>query len=398
MHAPAAQVRPSPGFIALLGALTAFGALSIDLYLPALPIMGAALGVPSAATQQTITAFLLGVAGGQLFYGPISDRHGRKGPLVGGIVLYIAASVACAMAPTLEWLIAARFVQGLGGCAGMVIARAAVRDRHDHKDTARIFTYLTLVFGLAPVLAPLGGSLLLMLTGWRSIFWALAAFGVTVLVAAIAAFPESRGADARAKARTESYARSYALLLRDRRLLGYLLAAAFGSSSLFAYVSASATVFISDFGLTPMQYSLVFGANALAMVGAAQINRAALSRRSPDAIAGHALLAGAIIACGFALAAWAGLADLRVTIAATFLLMGAFGFFAGNLAAGALSVSPERAGAIASLTGVAGFGIGALVAGIASALHDGTALPLAGTMAAAHLIALGCFRLMGAAR
>jgi len=280
----------------------------------------------------------------------------------------------------------------------MVIARAAVRDRHDHTDTARIFTYLTLVFGLAPVLAPLGGSLLLMLTGWRSIFWALAAFGVTVLVAAIAAFPESRGAEARARARTESYAQSYALLLRDRRLRGYLLAAAFGSSSLFAYVSASATVFISDFGLTPLEYSLIFGANALAMVGAAQLNRAALARRSPDRIAGLALVAGAIIAIAFALAAWAGFADLRVTIAATFLLMGAFGFFAGNLAAGALSISPERAGAIASLTGVAQFGVGALVAGIASALHDGTALPLAGTMAAAHLIGLGCFRLAGRQR
>lgn len=393
MHAPYRPQRPAFGFLALLGAMTAFGALSIDLYLPAVPTMGRALGATPAATQQTIAAFIAGVAIGQLVYGPVSDRAGRLRPLFAGCALYIAASVACALADSVEVLVAARFAQGLGACASIVIARAIVRDRYDTLESARVFSWLTLVFGLAPVLAPLAGSALLATLGWRAIFWSLVVFGMAVTAVAALRLPETRGVAARERASEEGTLAVGARLLRDRRLLGYLLAGSLSSASLFAYVSSSATLFIDDFGLSPFNYSLLFGVNALAMVGAAQLNRALLARFTPDRIAGWALVGALIVSVAFAAAAAAGAAGMWETFAATFLMMAMFGLSVGNLTAGALAIDPEHSGSISALTGAAGFGVGAVVAGAASAAHDGTAWPLALTLVISYGLALPAFLL-----
>ena len=188
------------GLVILLGALTAFAPMSIDMYLPSLPAIAEGLGASAAQAQGTVAAFLAGMAIGQFFYGPASDRLGRRGPILLGIAIYIAASAACAMATSIEMLTVSRFVQALGGCAGGVVVRAVVRDRFNHTETARMLSLLTLIMGLAPILAPILGGALLALGGWRLNFWALAVFGVACGLAAFLWLKESRSAETAAQA------------------------------------------------------------------------------------------------------------------------------------------------------------------------------------------------------
>lgn len=399
MHAPARPgLRPTAGFIILMGAMTAFGAMSIDLYLPALPSMAKALQTDAGAAQQTVSTFLAGLAIGQIVYGPLSDRIGRRPPLFAGMALYITASIGCALADSIGTLAALRFVQGLGACAAMVIARAVVRDRFDHADTARVFSWITLVFGVAPVLAPLIGSLLLTMSGWRAIFWSLGLFGLMVAAASVLWLPETRGAAARLRAAENHPVAVYRALLSNRRLLGFMLTAAFASASLFAYVSASPALFISDFGFSPFAFSLIFGSNALALVAGAQLNRVFLRRLMPDEIAGRALIASLAVGVAFAGAAVTGQAGPWVTYGALFLMLGLFGLTSANLQAGALNVDPDHAGSIAALLGLSGFGIGALVASAAAAAHDGTARPLAFAVLVSYGLAVPAYHLLARGR
>ena len=377
--------RPTAGRILLLGAMTAFGALSIDLYLPGLPVIARALGASPESVGHSVAAYVGGQAVGQLFWGPLSDRHGRRAPLFAGIGLYVAASIACALAGSVALLLVARFAQGLGGCAAMVIARAIVRDEHDETGTARTLSWLTLVMGMAPILAPSMGALVLDLAGWRAMFWLLAGFGVLVLVAAFAALPETRGLPERAAARAAHPFATYGRLLGHRRLVGYLLTGGFASAGLFAYIAASPALFIEGFGLSPRHYAWVFGANGVAFVAAAQLNRRLLAVRSPDRVLALTLPVTAGVAALFALLALGGLASLWVTAGALFLMLAGFGFQVPNTAAGAMSVDPRHSGSIAALQGAASFGIGALAAALASAVQDGTPRPLA----AATLVAYG---------
>lgn len=386
--------RPTAGRILLLGAMTAFGAMSIDLYLPGLPVIAGDLGASAESVGMTVATYVAGQAVGQLFWGPLSDRSGRRRPLFAGIALYVGASVACALAGSMLLLLLARFAQGLGGCAAMVIARAIVRDEHDEAGTARTLSWLTLVMGLAPILAPSVGAVVLDAAGWRAMFWLLAAFGALVCVAAFLALPETRHAAERIAARSATPAATYWRLLGHRRLLGYLMTGGFASAGLFAYIAASPALFIEGFGLTPSQYAWVFGANGIAFVLAAQINRRLLATRSPDRVLAITLPATAAVAALFALLALAGLAPVWVTVPALFLLLAGFGFQVPNTAAGAMSVDPRHSGSIAALQGAASFGIGAGAAALSSALSDGTPLPLAMVTALAFaLSALGYFGL-----
>ncbi len=379
MHAPA-RPHPTRGTILLLGALTAFGALTIDLYLPALPAIGIGFGASPAAAQRTLVAFFIGMAIGQLVYGPVSDRIGRRPPILFGIALYIAASLACALAPTLNTLIAGRFVQALGCCAGMVIARAVVRDRFDHQDSARIFSLLTLVLGVAPLVAPTIGGWLVTWLGWRAVFGGMAVFGGAVGLAVWLRLDESRSLETEAKARGESPFAAYAALLGQRRLIGYLLGGAFGGATLFTYIASAPDLIIMVWGFSPATFGVIFAVIAVGVIGSSQINRQLLGRYSSDAVLRVAAAAGVV--CGGALLAAALFApDKWLVLALLFLTLSSYGFVAANTLAGGLSVDPLRSGSASGLFGASSFGVGAGAAALAGAFHDGTARPMAAVMA-----------------
>ena len=375
---------PTPwGLVILLGSLTALGPLSIDMYLPGLPAMGQDLHASASQTQATVAAFLAGMAVGQVVYGPVSDRVGRKPPILLGVAIYVAASVACAMASSPTLLIGARFVQALGACSGAVIARAAVRDRFDNTETARMLSLLMLIMGLAPILAPLLGGLLVTLGGWRANFSLMAGFGIAVGAAAFLRLHESRSEATSLQARAENPLRAYVQLLKQPRLVGYALAAALNGATLFTYIAASPDLMIKTYGVPPWAFGLLFGTNAAGLIGGGQVNRLLLRRLTPDAVLGRASLIAVTIAGLLAVAAVSGVGGRWTVIPLLFCLLATYGFMQGNAMAGALDVDPARAGSASALMGSCSFGLGALAAAAAGALHDGTPRPMALVMLAA---------------
>ena len=382
----ARAAKPPLGLILLLGALTAFGPLSIDMYLPALPAIGQSLHATPAAMQQTVAVFFIGMAVGQLFYGPLSDRLGRRAPLLVGLIIYVLATAGCALAQSEQILIVLRIAQALAGCAGMVIARAIVRDRFAYNEVLHIFSLLSLVMGLAPILAPLLGGWVLAVGGWRWIFWFEVIFGGVVAVAAFFLLPESRSEATAVQARGESPLRSYLALFRQPRLMGFVLTGAFSGAALFTYVAASPDILIGVFHVPPSQFGLFFGANAVGLIGATQVN-ARLARRIPFEVilswANLVVLGGGVLLAIDAVTGFGGLWGVMVPM---FLIMASFGFNQSNATVGALGVDPLRSGTISSLFGAASFGAGAAAAGLAGALRDGTARPMAFVIVAV----LGC--------
>ncbi len=364
MHDTTKPSRPSAGLVILLGALTAFGAISIDLYLPALPAIAHHFGAPVAAAQITMSSFLAGMAVGQLVFGPLSDRVGRRMPLIGGAILYAIASLALALSPSIELMAAGRFVQAIGACAGAVIARAVVRDRFDMQESARIFSLMFLVLAVAPMLAPSLGAVLLDLFGWQSIFLVLTAFGVVSAVAVWLGLPESRSAETARHAASESTFRSYLEALKDRRVAGAVMAGALNGAALFTYIGASPALFMEHFGQDPHVFGWTFAVNAAGMVIASQLNRYLLLRFKLVTVTRTAVLATLVISLVFLLLALSGLSNLYVTIALVFLSLGSYGLVGSNTTALALGVMPIRAGAISGMIGAAAFALGALASAL----------------------------------
>ncbi|MDR3510553.1 MAG: multidrug effflux MFS transporter [Caulobacteraceae bacterium] len=370
------------GLVVLLGVLTAYAPLSIDMYLPSLPAIGRAFHASPDAAQATLASFLAGLALGQLVYGPASDRWGRRGPILIGAALYAAASIACALAPSLPALIVARFVQALGGCAGTVVARAVVRDRFGHRDSARVLSLLMLVMGLAPILAPLAGGALLGFGGWRTIFWVLTVLGSLIAVAAFFALPESRSAETAAQARGEHPARAYLELLRQPQLVGFVLAGALNSAALFAYVSGSPGLLIGLYGVKPADFGWIFGANAFGMVAMSQLNGRLLHTRTPEQIVALVRPVSLVFAVLMAGAAATGFAGMWGVLVPLFFLMGTFGLIGPNTIAGGLNIDPRRAGSVSALMGAAQFAVGAVASGVTGAIHARSALPMSAVILA----------------
>lgn len=245
-------------WILVLGAVVAIGPLSIDMYLPALPELQRTLGADAAQVQWTLAAFFAGLAAGQLVYGPLSDRYGRKPLLLIGLGVFVLASLLCARAPGIHSLIALRLLQALGGCAGMVTTRAMLRDRFAPQDMARILSMLVLVMGVAPMLAPLAGSAVLRFADWRAIFLLLAAFGALCFAAVALTLAESHPPERRLTSLSMvSALRGYAHLLTHRKFVGYALSGAAAQGGMFAYITVSAFVFIEAYGLSPDRKSVV---------------------------------------------------------------------------------------------------------------------------------------------
>ena len=389
VHSGLARAAKAPlGLVILLGALTGFGPMSIDMYLPALPSIARSLHGTAAGAQLTVSAFFIGVSLGQLFYGPLSDRQGRRWPLLTGVALYLVATIGCMLATSMAVLIGFRILQALGACAGMVIARAVVRDRFAHDEVIHIFSLLMLVMGLGPILAPLFGGWMLLVVSWRWIFGVQAAFAVIMAAAILFGLPESLSAEGRAHARGENPLRSYAALLSNPRLLGYILTGAFSGAALFAYISSSPDVIIGHFHVSPQLFGWVFGVNAIGLIGATQIN-ARLARRYPsDLILGRAnlwLFVTAVVLLIDAVTEFGGLWGVVIPL---FLIMSGMGFNQSNASAGALNVDPRRAGATSALLGASSFGAGAATSALAGVFRDGTAKPMAMAILVSLLVAV----------
>ncbi|PLV20291.1 multidrug effflux MFS transporter [Pseudomonas guariconensis] len=362
--------------VLILGALSAFGPLAIDFYLPAFPAMAQAFGTDEKHVQTTLAAYFLGLSLGQLAYGPVADRFGRRTPLLFGITLFTLASLACAYAPNLQTLVLARFVQALGGCAGMVLSRAIVSDKCDPVASAKVFSQLMLVMGLAPILAPMLGGVLVNVSGWQSIFLALSLFSAACLLAVSLGLPESLPPDMPRQPLSGAL-RQYLRLLGDRVFLGHALTGGIAIAGMFAYIAGSPFVFIKLYGVPAEHYGWLFGTNAAGFILMAQVNARLLAKRGPAFLLARAvwlyLLAGLALLCVAALrpeSLWPLLVPL-------FLCIASLGCIIPNASACAMSGQGARAGSASALMGCAQFSVAAGAAALLGVLHDGSAVPMA---------------------
>ena len=380
-------------FVVLLGALSAFGPLSIDMYLPGLPELRRELVTGASPAQLTLSACLLGLALGQLVVGPVSDARGRRGPLLVGLAGYAVASLLCAAAPSIAALIALRFVQGFAGAAGIVIARAIVRDLHSGVAAARFFSLLMLVNGLAPILAPVFGGQLLRVTSWRGVFVALAVIGVALLLGSATGLAETVPPERRQTGGVRETLRTFRRLLGDRRFVGYALSAGLAIAAMFAYISGSPFVLQEIHGVSPQLYSLMFGVNALGLVVTGQINGRLVGRVPLTRLLAGGLAATATggVALLVIVAGGIGLAGI---LPALFLVVASMGFVLPNATALALSAHPRTAGSASALIGVLQYATGAAAAPLVGVAGEGTALPMAVVIAALGVAALTAFFLL----
>ena len=371
----------------ILGALTAMGPLAIDMYLPALPTIAREMASSTASVQVSLAVYFIGIACGQAFYGPISDRWGRKRALYFGLTLFSVSSVGCAMARDVTALIALRFLQALGGCAPLVVPRAVVRDYFDQRGSVRMLSVLMLVMGLAPILAPLVGGQLLVNFGWRSVFWLLAAYGAFWLVIVAAFLHESLPPARRRRQRAADVVATYLGLLRDRTYIGYVLTGALIFAGLLAYISGSPFVFIELFRVPPEQYGLFFGVNALGIIIASQVNRWLANkydaRHIISAVLPVSVTAGAVLLIDAA-TGFGGFPGILVPL---FFYIATHGFIMPNTTALAMAPHGAVAGSASALLGTVQFVLGASAGALLGVLGNGTAVPLAAVIAGCAALA-----------
>ena len=370
----------------ILGLLSAIGPFAIDMYLPALPAIGQSLGAEVGAVQWSLTAFFLALGVGQLLYGPVSDMLGRKPPLYFGLGLFTLASVGCALATDIDTLVALRFVQGLGAAAGMAIPRAVVRDLHTGTEAARLMSLLMLVFSVSPILAPLAGSGVIAVAGWRGVFWAVALAAVAGLALVATQLQETRPPAQRVESSLRSAVRGYGVLLRDRHYLGLVLIGGCSMGGFFVYLSSSPFVLINHYGLSPLQYSLAFSFNAVAFIGAAQFNgmlgeRFGLVRLVKGAVsaAGVAML----VLLGYYLA---GGDDWRVLVGLYFIASAFMGMVIPTTSVLALEKHGAIAGTASALLGTLQMLSGAVAMGVMGLFGSGKPLPMVAGMTAGALL------------
>ncbi|GAA4220608.1 DHA1 family bicyclomycin/chloramphenicol resistance-like MFS transporter [Streptosporangium album] len=389
----AAPVTRRRGLLLLiLGALSAIGPLSIDMYLPALPAIAGEMGAAQAQVQLTLTACLIGVSIGQVIAGPLSDVRGRRTPLLIGIAAYAAASLLCAFSPSVYGLIGFRLLQGIAGGAALVIVRAVVRDLYEGAAIARIFATLMLVSGLAPILAPIAGAQLLNHTSWRGVFVSLSVAGLLLLAAALFGVGETLPPDRRESGGLRHTLVTFWHLLRNRSFMASALAGGLGFGGMFAYISGSPFVLQQVYGASPQTFSLVFALNALGLTLTAQIGGRLAGRRVAPARLILIGLSISVVGAGLLLStALLGL-PLAVLIAALFVMMCGAGFVLPGTGALALAGQPQQvAGSASALTGVLQFAIGAIAAPLVGLGGEGSALPMAAVLAGLTLASFAAF-------
>jgi DHA1 family bicyclomycin/chloramphenicol resistance-like MFS transporter len=376
----------------VLGGLSMLAPLSTDLYLPALPGAGSELSTTASTIQLTLTASLIGLGAGQLLVGPLSDAVGRRRPLVVGMGLYVLASALCAVAPSVWLLVALRFLQGVAGAAGIVIARAIVRDVHEGVEAARLLALLTMIMGAAPILAPVVGGQLLHVTDWRGMFAVLAGLGVLLLLSVLRTLPETLEPARRTGTGLRQALRTYRRLLGDSAFSAHVLAFALYFAAVFAYIASSPFIFERRFGVSPQVFGLLFALNACGFVSVSQLSRRLVRRTGP----------ARLLRIGAGIGACSGVAVLGTALAgaaipmelALFAMMCGYGLVTPNAAALALDPHPDVAGAASGLIGLAQFLFGGAVAPLVGLAGEEAVLPMAIVIAVALMIVPVALRLL----
>ena len=389
MHA-VDPARPPARTVVVLGMLSMFGPLSLDLYLPALPELADDLDASASAAQLSITACLVGLAVGQLIAGPLSDRLGRRRPLIVGLVGFLLASVACALAPSVAILVLLRFIQGLAGAAGLVISRAIARDLYSGRALMIFFSRLILIAGLAPVIAPILGGQLSRIMSWRGIFGVLAGFGAVLLLAGWLGLKETLPPERRIVGGFGKTLHGYNTLLHDRFFVGCVLSSGLAGASMFAYISGSTFVLQRIYGMSPQGFSFVFGAISLALVIAAQVGGRLALRWPLTRVLGFGLAVNLCGAASLLATVIIGL-PLGVLIAALSVMVSAVGLIFPTANALALADYPDLAGTASSLQGLSQFVFGAVAAPLVGIAGERTALPLGIVTTTASLCAIASF-------
>jgi DHA1 family bicyclomycin/chloramphenicol resistance-like MFS transporter len=361
----------------VLGAVTAIGPAAMDVYLPGLPELADDFGASPSAAQLTLTTYVIGLSLGQLLGGTTSDVHGRRRPLVAGMAVFTVATFACSLAPSLWALAALRLVQGATAAVGVAIGRAIVRDLHVGAAGARYLSRLMLVIGLAPIVAPVVGGQLLRLTSWRGVFVALSLLGLALTAVSARSVPETLPRERRRAAGLAGTATAFAFLLRDRRLVGFVLVVGLGGGAMLAYIAGSSFVLQDVYGASPQLYGALFAANAVFLVAGAQVNAHLLSTRSPRTLLRVGV--ATMVVAGVALLAIVSLPQLGLAavMAPFMLLMLSWSFIQPNALALALVDHPRTAGTAAALLGVGQYAFGALAAPLVGLGGEGTAVPMA---------------------
>ncbi|MCW8384189.1 multidrug effflux MFS transporter [Streptomyces justiciae] len=378
----------------LLSGLTAVSPLSMDMYLPALPEVTHALGSSAGTLQLTLTAYFVGMAVGQLVIGPMSDRWGRRRPLLAGMVAYVVASLCCSLAPNAELLITSRLLQGLAGAAGVVIARAVVRDLFNGLEMARFFSTLLLVTSVAPVIAPVIGGQVLRVTDWRGVFLVLAVIGALLAVLVWRRLPETLTPARRQLGGVRGALWLMRGLFADRIFTGYMLANGFAYGALFSYIAASPFVIQDIYGASAQEYSLLFGLNSLGLMLMGQLNRRVfVGRVRLDKALGWglaAICAGGVVLLMVTGGVFGPAGTVGVS-ACLFVMISSLGLVLPNANALALNRTPHAAGSASALLGTSGFVMGAIASAVMGIAAKDTAMPMAVVQLSSAVIAMGCF-------
>jgi len=380
--------------ILILGLLTAIGPFSIDMYLPAFPDIAKGLHTTVAQVTLSLSSFFIGISAGQLLYGPLLERFGRKKPLYVGLSVYLIASIGCAAAGSVNALIVLRLLQALGGCVGMVASRAMVRDLFEVKENAKIFSTLMLVVAVSPIIAPTLGGYVTAILGWRYVFAMLIIVDIIIIAGAFFLLPESKKPDPNFSLRPALIVRNFAGVITHPQFYTYALTAAISAAGLYAYIGGSPHVFMEIFRVTERQYGWIFALIAMGLIGASQVNSVLLKIYNSEQIIRAALSCQSIIGASMALITLFGWNDLFITIFLIFIFLCTQGFVFPNASALSLAAFGHNAGSASALLGAIQMTIGAGTSALVSVLQNHTALPMAGVMACCAVAALSIF-LMG---
>lgn len=366
-----------PGWLILMGALTAIGPVSVDMYLPAFPSIAQGLDATSSQVERTLAIYLFGMALSQLFYGPLADRYGRKPPLYGALALYILASAGCAFAPNIEVLTLCRLAQAMGGAAGLVISRAVVRDHYDTQDAARALSMLMLIMGVAPILAPLAGGQILALAGWRGIFIFMTLAAIVLLITLSRIMVESLKPERVIMLSWGNILRTYWGLFTHRKFAAYAISGGMGSATMFGYIAASPRLFIEYFQITPQHYGFLFGTTAFSLIAGSQISARLLKTHRPEKLLPWALRAMMAAGLSALVLTMAGLITLPLLMLCMVSFMICQGFVGPNSAAMALSDQGHRLGSASAMLGTFTISCGALAGFLVSLASVPGPMPLA---------------------